>query len=86
MKDFKSAARTIGFHGKILAKGFIRMLFGAATAGLFALAIYGFAMITSESGWTAVCEFIAATATVVVALSCMYAQGGVKKRRGGYEK
>lgn len=86
MRDFKRVAKTIGLHGKILWKGFIRMLFGAATAGLIGLAVYGFTMIPSEGGWTAVCEFIASTATVVVALSCVYAQGGAKKRRGGYEK
>lgn len=86
MKDFRSVCNTIGHHGKILAKGFIRMMFGAATAGLFAMAIYGFIMISTEDGWTAVCEFIASTATVVVAMSCMYAQGGVKKRRGGYQR
>ena len=81
MDGFKRAAQFISFHGKILLKGFIRMMFGALTAGLFALAIYGFAMITSEAGWTAVCEFIAATATAVVALTAMYSQG-VCRRRG----
>lgn len=86
MKEVKSVIKAIGYHGKILWKGFIRMLFGAATAGLIGLAVYGFIMIPSEGGWTAVCEFIAATATVVVALNCVYAQGGAKKRRGGYAK
>lgn len=79
MKEIKRATKFVSFHGKILLKGFIRMLFGALTAGLFAMAIYGFIMITSEAGWTAVCEFIAATATAFVALSCMYAMGGTKK-------
>ena len=80
MKELKSAVNAIGIHCKILWKGFIRMMFGAATAGLFALAIYGFVMISSEGGWNAVCEFIAASATVVVALNCMYAQGAGKKK------
>lgn len=80
MKGFKSVAKFVSRHGKILLKGFLRMVYGALTAGLFALAIYGFAIITTESGWTAVCEFIAATATAVVALSCMYSQGGSRKR------
>jgi FtsH-binding integral membrane protein len=86
MKDFKSTVRTIGFHGKILAKGFIRMVFGAITAGLLVLAIFGFAAVTSESGWTAVCEFIASTCMVVFALCGLYLQGGSNKKRGGYEK
>ena len=80
MIGFKSAARAIGIHGKVLWKGFIRMMFGALTAGLFALAIYGFVMVSTEGGWNAVCEFIAATATTVVALNCMYAQGTGKKK------
>lgn len=80
MKGFKRLAKFVSRHGKILLKGFIRMMYGTLTAGLFAMAIYGFVMITSEAGWTAVCEFIAATATAVVALSCMYAQGASRKR------
>ena len=86
MKEIKSAVNAIAVHGKILWKGFIRMLFGAATAGLVGLAVYGFIMIPSEGGWTAVCEFIGSTATVVVALNCVYVIGGAKKRRGGFQK
>ena len=80
MKDFKSVAKTIWHNTKILFKGFKRTVYGAATAGLIALAVYGFVMISTESGWTAVCDFIASIATMVVALSAMYAQGaGYKK-------
>ena len=80
MKEFNSVCRTICCHGKILWRGFLRMAFGAATAGLIGMSVYGFVMITTEHGWTAVCEFIAASATAVVALSCMYAQGANRKR------
>lgn len=80
MKDFKSVWKIIRFHCRCLLKGFLRMMFGALTAGLFALAIYGFVMITSEAGWTAVCEFVAASATAGVGLMCMYAQGAGRKR------
>ena len=80
MKDFKSVARTIWHHTKVLWKGFKRMVYGAATAGLIALAVYGFWMIPSEDGYVAVCEFIVATCTMAVAVNCMYAQGaGYKK-------
>lgn len=66
--------------GKILLKGFLRMMYGALTAGLFAMAIGGFIMITSVSGWVAVTEFIASVCTATVAVTCMYAiGGGVKK-------
>ena len=80
MEFIKSVAGIVGYHGKILLRGFLRMGYGALTAGLFALAIYGFVMITSESGWTAVCEFIAAICTAVIALICMYSQGETRKR------
>lgn len=76
MKEFKSVMRYIRGCGKILLKGFIRMMYGALTAGLFAIAIGGFIMITSESGWVAVAEFIAAVCTIAVAVTNMYAIGG----------
>lgn len=82
MKDFMSVAKTIGHHGQILCKGFLRMVFGAATAGLLGSAIYGFIMIATDSGWTAVCEFVAAIAMMVFAVTCMYIQGGNGKKRG----
>ena len=40
MKDFKSVWKIIRFHSRCLLKGFTRMMFGALTTGLFALAIY----------------------------------------------
>lgn len=80
-RNFKEVMRTICFHGKILMRGFVNMLNGTAIAGLVAMAVYGFAMIPSEGGYTAVCEFIAAIATLTVALACMYAFGCRRKRR-----
>ena len=77
-RNFISVMQLIGHHGKILWKGFLRMVYGAMTAGLIALAVYGFCMITTESGWAAVCDFIAAVATAVLALACMYIMGGKK--------
>ena len=72
-------------HGLVLAKGFARVLYGAAVAGLIGMAVYGFAMISTEDGWTAVCDFIASTATMVIAMCGMYAIGS-GKRKGGYER
>ena len=80
MNKIKRVVKLIRFHGKILLKGFLRMMYGAGTAGLFAMAIYGLVMIPTESGWTAICDFVASAATISVAMTCMYAQGaGVKK-------
>ena len=78
--SFKEVMQLIGFHGAILLMGFAKVLYGAAVAGLVGLAVYGFAAIPSEGGYVAVCEFIAAIVTLVVALSCMYAFGGKKKK------
>ena len=84
--NFKSVFTAILRHGKILFRGFTRMLYGTMTAGAFAMAIYGFIMISYDGGWTAVCDFIGAIATMGCALVCMYAQGGGKRKRGGYER
>lgn len=82
MNKFKKVARAISIHGKIALKGFVRMMCGACTACLLGLAIYGFVMVSRETGWVAVCDFITAVATAVVGLSCMYIQGGNGKKRG----
>lgn len=77
--EIKRVFAKVKFHAKIAWRGFCRTLYGAAVAGLIALAIYGFVSVTTETGWTAVCDFIASCATLVVALSSMYLMGGRKK-------
>ena len=78
--SFKSATGCIWHHGKILWKGFVRMMYGTVTAGLFAMAAYGLMMIPSEGGYIAVCEFIASVATICVAMSSMYSLGGKRRK------
>ena len=77
--QIKNACKTVKFHAKIAWRGFCRTLYGSVVAGLIALAIYGFVSVTTETGWTAVCDFIASCATLVVALSNMYFMGCRKK-------
>jgi hypothetical protein len=77
--QIKKAWKAVKFHAKVAWRGFCRTLYGAAVASLIALAIYGFASVTTETGWTAVCDFIASCATLVVALLNMYLLGGRKK-------
>ena len=77
--QIKKAWAMVKFHAKIAWRGFYRTLYGAAVAGLIAMAIYGFVSVTTETGWTAVCDFIASCATMVVALLNMYLMGGRKK-------
>ena len=70
---------TIVYHGKILCKGFVRMLIGAICAGLIAAAVYGFAMIPSEGGYAAVGDFVGAIIALVIAFGGVYIMGGKKK-------
>lgn len=77
--QIKKLWKSVKYHAKIAWRGFCRTLYGATVAGLIAMAIYGFASVTTETGWTAVCDFIASCATLIVALSNMYLIGGRKK-------
>ena len=77
--QIKKAWKTFKFHAKIAWRGFFRTVYGALVAGLLAMAVYGFVSVTTETGWTAVCDFIASCATLVVALLNMYLMGGCKK-------
>lgn len=77
----KKILEQVKFHGGIVLKGFVRTIYGALVAGLLACAVYGFIGIGGEAGYTAVCDFIAACATLAVALSNMY-YIGMKKRSG----
>lgn len=80
MKNFKSVVNAVKAHGRCLLKGFGRMVFGAATAGLIAISVYGFVMVTTETGWDAVSDFVASSASMVVALTCTYTMGGHVKK------
>lgn len=86
MTDFKSVANAVGYHGKVFIRGLVRTIYGAATSGLIGLAVYGLMMIPKEGGYTAVCEFVGALATICLAGSCIYANGGGKRRKGGFER
>lgn len=77
--QIKKVWKAVKFHARIAWRGFCRTLCGAAVAGLIALATYGFVSVTAETGWTAVCNFIASCATLVVAFANMYLIGGRKK-------
>ena len=80
MNDIKKTFHMIGFHGSILAKGFIKMLYGALMATLVAVAIYGFTMIPTEGGYVAVCDFLLSICTMFVAIGGIYLMGGNAKK------
>lgn len=75
---------TIRHHSKILLRGLARTVYGTAVAGLVGLSVYGFMMIPSEGGYTAVCEFVVASLTFGMACGAMYAFGGCRKKHGRY--
>lgn len=79
--DFKKVLGTVKFHASVMARGFARTLYGTLVTVLLFAAGYIFVVIKSEAGYSAVCDFIAALAAVVVALTNMYFMGG--KKRGG---
>lgn len=79
--DIKKVLKQVKFHVDILLRGLARTLYGALIAGLIAFAVYGFVLIKSEGGYAAVFDFIAACATLTVALINAYVLGS--KRRGG---
>ena len=79
MINVKRFMRTVRFHGRVLLKGMMTMLFGTATAGLMGLAVYGFIIVGSGGGYMAVGDFLVAIATLILAGSCMYAMGCGKK-------
>ena len=76
-KVFKKAKH----HADILLRGLARTLYGTLIAGLIAFAVYGFVLIQKEGGYAAVFDFIAACATLILALANAYVLGS--KRRGG---
>ena len=69
----------IMFHSSIMLKGLVRTVYGALIAGLIGISIYGFVAIEGESGYLAVFDFIAACATLIVALCNLYVMGGKKR-------
>lgn len=69
----------VRFHTKIVIRGLLRTLYGAAVAGLIGLAVFGFVCITRETGWAAVCDFITSCATLFVAAMNIYVMGKPRK-------
>ena len=65
----------VKFHAIIAWRGLCRTIYGATVAGLLAMAVYRFVSVAGETGWIAVCDFIAACTTMVVALANMYFMG-----------
>ena len=79
MNKRSNVLEQIKFHSSILLKGLIRTIYGALIAGLIGISIYGFIVIEGETGYLAVFDFIAACATMTVAVCNLYLMGGKKR-------
>ena len=62
-------------HAKIMLRGLVRVIWGALTAGLMGLAVYGFVAVPMEGGYTAVCDFIGAVCLMGIAFISIYLLG-----------
>ena len=81
-KNFRKTLKQIKRYAGVFAKGFSRMLYGTLLAILYVTAIMGFILVAADGGYTAVFDFIAACATLAVAVFNTYVWGkigGVKK-------
>lgn len=78
--NFKKVLKQVKAHADVMLRGLARTLYGALIAGLIAFAVYGFVLIQTENGYAAVFDFIAACATLILALANAYLLGS--KRRG----
>lgn len=66
----------IVYHGAILLKGLIRMLYGVLMAALIAAGVCGFSTIPHETGYIAVYEFLASTCVLCIAMGGVYLMAG----------
>lgn len=78
-EKFKRVLAKVIFHASILFRGLCKAVYGATITGLIVFSVYGFVAVSSEAGWTAVCDFVASCALLVVALGGMYLIGCRKK-------
>lgn len=72
--------RMIRYHSVVMIRGVAKMLYGTAASGFLGLAVYRFLEVSRECGWTAVCNFIAASLIMIMALTGVYVFGCKRKR------
>jgi hypothetical protein len=82
LKNFKTTLRGAWFHVRVLVKGLVKALCGAAAFGLGWMGVHGYTLIPTEGGYAAVCDFIASTAMLALALMGMYLMGGKCRKTG----
>ena len=83
MIDYHKTLNWARHFGLTLLRGLGRTVYGALIAGLIGISIYGFIAIEAETGYIAVFDFIAACATLTVAVCNLYVMGGKKHGKRG---
>lgn len=78
--NYKKMSREVGHHVLILFKGFFKMLYGAAMAGMIAAGVHGFVVVSTEGGYAAVCDFLVSICLIGLALVGTYLMGGHGKK------
>ena len=70
----------VKFHVLVFLRGFCRAIYGSAISCMILLSVHGFVSVGGETGWIAVCDFIAACSAMVATLANMYLFGISKER------
>ena len=70
----------VKFHVLVFLRGFCRAIYGSAIACMILVSVHGFVSVGGETGWIAVCDFIAACSAMVATLANMYLFGISKER------
>lgn len=76
--DYRKTVGLAKHFALTVLRGLVRTIYGALIAGLIGISIYGFIVIEGETGYLAVFDFIAACATMTVAVCNLYLMGGKK--------
>ena len=70
----------VKFHVLVFLRGFCRAIYGSGIACMILVSVHGFVSVGGETGWIAVCDFIAACSAMVATLANMYLFGISKER------
>lgn len=79
-ENIKRVLDEVGIHASVLLRGLAKVLHGTLVAALIAVAVFGFIVIKSESGYIAVGDFVVSCASLCIAIVNIYWAG---MRRGG---
>lgn len=86
----KKAMVVAWFHTRTFLRGLGRVIGSTTVAGAASVSVYGFTLISGETGYAAVGDFVASCALLVIALMGIYVVGRrdqrYKKDKGHFVK